>query len=100
MTHSAQGLPRVYIGGVDKEAAWNGIKQTGTDLSVGINLRAVEQKRLKEDLFVVSRALGVSGVYPPYIQMLVDHIWSSSNKGQIQYSLKNYQVAGGMEGVI
>jgi len=97
---SPQGLPRVYIGGVDKEAAWNGVKQVGTDLAVDINLRSVEQNRLKEDLFVVSRALGVSGVYPPYIQMLIDHIWTSSNKGQIQYTLKNYQVAGGMEGVV
>ena len=97
---SPQGLPRVYIGGVDKEAAWNGVKQVGMDLAVDINLRAVEQNRLKEDLFVVSRALGVSGVYPPYIQTLIDHIWSSSNKGQIQYTIRNYQVAGGMEGVI
>lgn len=97
---SFQGLPRVYIGGVDKEAAWNGVKEVCMDLDVSINLRAVEQNRLKEDLFVVSRVLGISGVYPPYIQMLIDHIWSSSNKGQIQYTLKNYQVAGGMEGVI
>ena len=97
---SPHGLPRLYIGGVDKESAWNGVKQVATDLSVGMNLRAAEQNRLSEDLFVASRAFGVSGVYPPYIQMLIDHIWSSSKKGQVRYTLKNYQVAGGMKGII
>jgi hypothetical protein len=32
--------------------------------------------------------------------MLIDHIWSLSEKGHTQYTLKNYQAAGGMEGVI
>ncbi|MCK4821859.1 hypothetical protein KA005_39200, partial [bacterium] len=97
---SPQGLPRAYIGGVDKDSAWNGVKQVATDLSVRINLRTVEENRFKEDLFIVSRVLGISGVYPPYVQMLIDHIWSSSKKGEIEYTLKNYQAAGGMEGVI
>ena len=97
---SPQGLPRLYIRGVDKEASWNGVKHVATDLSVDMNLRSVEENRLKDDLSVASRAFGVSGVYPPYIQMLIDHIWSSSNKGQIQYTLKNYQQAGAMKGII
>ena len=32
--------------------------------------------------------------------MLIEHIWSSSSQGQKPYSIKNYQEAGGMEGVI
>jgi hypothetical protein len=97
---SPQGLPRAYISGVDKEAAWKGVMQVATDLSVNTNLRTVEENRLKEDLFIASKVLGISGVYPPYIQMLIDHIWSSSKEGEIEYTLKNYQAAGGMEGVI
>ncbi len=97
---SPRGLPRAYVGGVDKNAAWKGVMQVATDLSVRIGLGTIEQNRLKEDLFIVSRALGISGVYPPYVQMFIDHIWSSSKKGKIEYIAKNYQAAGGMEGVI
>jgi hypothetical protein len=97
---SPQGLPRLYIRGVHKEASWNGVKQVATDLSVDMTLRLVEENRLKDDLLVASRAFGVSGIYPPYVQMLIDHIWSSSKKGKTQYTIKNYQQARGMKGII
>lgn len=97
---SPQGLPRVYIAGIDRDAAWSGVKQVASALSVSIDLRPVEEKRVKDDLFAASTPLGVPDVYPPYIQMLIDHLWSSSSKGQSQYTIKNYQATGGMEGVI
>lgn len=94
------GLPRVYIGGVNEDQAWNGVRQATQDLSVTIELRAIEQKRLKDDLIAASKPFGFSGVYPPHIQMLISHIWLSSEKGKVKYNLKKYQEVGGMEGVI
>jgi len=97
---SPQGLPRMYVGGIDKKEAWESIKQVCSDLSINIDLRDTGQKRLMEDLFIASKSFGQLDVYPPYIQMLVDHIWASSKKGKIKYNLKHYQETGGMEGVI
>ncbi len=63
-------------------------------------LRDVEEKRIPRDLLVSSSVAGFSGVYPPYLQMLIEHIWSSTQKAQKPYMIQNYQEAGGMEGVI
>jgi len=100
MSGSPNGLPRVYVGGINENQAWEGIEKTAQDLSINIKLRNTERLRLTKDLLVASRAAGLSDIYPPYIQMLDDHMWSSSKKGAGTYHLKHYQKAGGMEGVI
>lgn len=100
MSGSPRGLPRVYLRGINDDQAWEGIKKITQDLSINMNLREYEQLRIKRDLLVASQSAGFFAVYPPYIQMLVDHMWSASKKGTGAYQLKDYQEAGGMEGVI
>jgi len=97
---SPTGLPRVYLGGISAEKAWEGVIRTAQALSIDIRLQETEQNRIENDLLVSSYAIGFPKVYPPYIQMLVDNIWSSSKKEQGIYNFKQYQEAGGMEGVI
>ncbi|MDD1757106.1 MAG: DUF4062 domain-containing protein [Methanotrichaceae archaeon] len=97
---SPNGLPRVYLSGITKDEAWVGVRKAAQDLSIDIEVRPSEQKRIKNDLVVSSHALGLPDVYPPYIQMLMDHIWSSAERANGAYRISNYQQAGGMEGVI
>jgi hypothetical protein len=96
---SPQGLPRVYLGGVDKDQAWSGVEETVRDLSIRLILSNAQKERLKSDLVVASQAAGFAEVYPPYIQMLIDHVWKSS-ANQRRYTFEKYQNAGGMDGVI
>jgi hypothetical protein len=97
---SPKGLTRYYLSGINEDQAWQGIKKVAADLSVSFALRDVEEKRIARDLLVSSSAAGFSGVYPPYLQMLIEHVWSSTQKAQKPYRIENYQEAGGMEGVI
>lgn len=97
---SPQGLLRVYLQGINKDQAWEGVKKIAKDLSISIELNETEQIRVRNDLLVASQSLGFTDVYPPYIQMLVDHVWSSLNKARGKYYLKHYQEAKGMDGVI
>jgi len=94
------GLSRMYLGGLSEEKAWEGITRTAKDLSVNIKLRPSERARISRDLLVTSQAAGFPDVYPPYVQMLVDHMWASSQKMAGSYQLKEYQEAGGMEGIV
>jgi len=100
MSGSPRGLPRVYLRGINDDQAWEGIKKIAQDLNINMKLRDYEENRIKRDLLVASKSGGFFEVYPPYIQMLVDHMWSASKKGKGAYRLKDYQEAGGMEGVI
>lgn len=97
---SPHGLARVYLGGIERKQVWVGIETVVKDLSIKIRLRDVEEKRIINDLLVASQSLGVPNVYPPYIQMLIDHIWSTSKKTEGIYQLDHYQTIGGTEGVI
>ena len=97
---SPRGLPRVYISGINEDEAWRGVKRAAQDLSVDLRLCDYEEKRIKNDLLASGHAIGLFNVYPPHIQMLVDHIWSSSRKAGRAYTFKHYQESGGMEGVI
>jgi hypothetical protein len=97
---SPQGLPRVYLGGINEDGAWLGVTRMAHALGVRLRLSRPEQERLKSDLLAASRAMGLSDVYPPYLQMLADHIWSSASKEGASYHFKAYQAVAGMEGVI
>jgi hypothetical protein len=97
---SPLGLPRVYLSGISADQAWAGIQKTINDLAVTIKLTAPELTRIKRDLLLSSKSLGFQNVYPPYIQMLIDHIWTAAKKDRRIYQFKHYQAARGMEGVI
>ena len=57
--------------------------------------------RIQNDLAAAGRAAGFREVYPPHLQMLIDHIWSSAKTTpRREYRFKGYREAGGMEGII
>lgn len=97
---SPHGLSRVYLSGINEDEAWRGVIKAAQDLSVNLRLCTYEEKRIKNDLLASGHAMGLSNVYPPYLQMLVDHIWSLSKKANGTYTFKHYQESGGMDGVI
>jgi len=96
---SPQGLPRVYISGISSEEAWNSVKSACEDLKIKLNMSPAEEKKMGEELLSFSKTHGEEGVYPPYIQMLIDHIWQTIKQGSPSYSFANYRAAGGMESV-
>jgi len=96
---SPQGLPRVYVSGTSSEDAWNGVKSACQDLKIKLEISTQESLQMGNDLFSFSRSHGFEGVYPPYIQMLIDHAWQTVKAGHAAYTFADYEMAGGMEGV-
>jgi hypothetical protein len=96
---SPQGLPRVYVSGISAEEAWNSVKSTCQDLGVSLEMTPAQELQIGEELLSFSRTHGQEGVYPPYIQMLIDHAWQTIEAGKASYSLSDYMAAGGMERV-
>jgi hypothetical protein len=97
---SPKGLTRQYLNGIQEEEAWTGIRKVAQDLNIPLKLKPSEENEICKDLSVASKAIGIAGIYPPYIQIMIEHLWSSTQKGHNSYQLQNYQEAGGMEGVI
>lgn len=97
---SPKGLTRQYLNGIQEEEAWRGIRKVAQDLNIPLKLKPSEENEIIKDLSVASKAIGITGIYPPYIQIAIEHLWSSTQKGHNPYQVQHYQEAGGMEGVI
>lgn len=98
---SPRGFPRIYVTGVRPEAMWPGIRTFCDDLGVNLQLGPAEAQRISGDIVALSRELIYFGVYPPYIQMLLDCIWHSQNAdGVRRFSAAAYETAGGIVGII
>jgi hypothetical protein len=96
---SPAGLPRVYLGGMDPYEAWRGTQKTIQDLSLKVGLDPEDEDRIREDLLVSSRTIGYEGIYPPYVQMLIDHVWSMKDETD-GYGMKDYRRSGSISGII
>ncbi|TRZ76180.1 MAG: hypothetical protein D4R93_03720, partial [Deltaproteobacteria bacterium] len=99
ITGSPYGLPRLYIRGISLDQAWRGIEKTISDLKIRLNLKNSEKERIINDLAIASRAAGFQDVYPPYLQIFVDHVWLTKDTGG-KYNMKAYNKIGGMEGIV
>lgn len=97
---SPLGLARVYLGGVGVDSAWSGIVKTLRDLHIPIRISKAHSTTVKEALKRLSSSLGIDGVYPPYLQMFVDHVWRVGKHRARAYSIADYQTAGGIDGII
>jgi hypothetical protein len=95
---SALGLPRFYLNGLTIKDAWKSLNLAAHSLKTTLELRAEERERIMKDLLYQSKALGYPDIYPPYVQMTLDHFWTSSHDHK--YKFKSYQDVGGMEGII
>jgi len=99
MSGSPQGLARVYIAGIGVTEAWMTIENACHEFRIKLDLTDVEAIQIRKDLLASSARHGEEGVYPPYIQMLIDHLWWGTRDGATSYRMQNYLAAGGMEGV-
>lgn len=97
---SPLGLARVYLGGVGVDSAWSGIVKTLRDLHIPIRISKAQSTTVKEALKRSSSSLGIDGVYPPYLQMLIDHVWRVGKDRGRAYCIADYQTAGGTDGII
>ena len=100
ITGSASGLPRVYLTGLSVNEVENGIIKAAESLHVPIAISAPEWEVIKTDFVTASAAVGQTDVYPPHIQMLIEHIWKSTEKGKIPYTFEIYRKARGIDGIV
>jgi hypothetical protein len=96
---SPQGLARVYVAGLDADEAWKGIGSACRDLRITIRMAEDEKARLGSELQSFSASHGEQGVYPPYVQMLIDHMWRKLECKPGAYRFADYLESGAMDGV-
>jgi hypothetical protein len=100
MSGSPNGLPRVYLGGLHPDRLWKEIARALRDLSIPLKIRAGEADSIVADLLTASHGTGVDGAYPPYVQMLIDHLWKESQAGSVTITFAHYENAGRMTGIV
>ena len=96
---SAEGLARVYIRGINEPEAWMAVQSACDDLGARLELAKNEKLQLSKEVSSFSARHGEEGVYPPYIQILVDHMWQTAQTTSRAYRLADYLAAGGIEGI-
>ena len=96
---SPEGLARVYVAGISADEAWKSTESACKDLRIRLELAEAEKTQIRKDLRSFSATHGEEAVYPPYIQMLIDHIWRRVGNKSGTYRFEDYLAAGAMEGV-
>jgi hypothetical protein len=96
---SARGLARVYIGGLSHTRFWEQLNGICASLGITVELTDNEAARVLSDISMVSKNWAPSGLYPPYIQMLIDFMFSSRNASE-PFTFQGYQKAGAIFGVV
>jgi energy-coupling factor transporter ATP-binding protein EcfA2 len=96
---SPEGLARVYVAGIGASEAWKAVESACSDLRIKLELSEAEKAQMGKDLQSFSASHGEEGVYPPYIQMFIDHIWRKTGSKPGTYRFDDYLTSGAMEGV-
>jgi len=97
---SPAGLPRVYVSGISADEAWKSVRSASADLGAVLDLSEPESAQIRNDLQTFSGRQEPEGaVYPPYLQMFIDHVWRSLGNQSGTYRFDRYLAAGGMESV-
>jgi len=96
---SPAGLARLYIAGIDADGAWKSIDSASKDLEIKLELSDTEKTQIRNDLQSFSATHGSEGIYPPYVQMFIDHVWRIANNKLGTYRFEDYIASGSMEGV-
>ena len=96
---SPRGLARVYIGGLSVTNFWDQLRHVCDELGIEFRLTDVEAARILSDITVASRNWAPDRLYPPYIQMLIDFMFSSRGVGE-PFTFQVYQKAGAIFGIV
>ena len=99
ISSSPEGLARVYVAGLDVDEAWKGTESACRDLRIKLEMSKEEKAKILTDLLSFSARHGEQGVYPPYVQMLIDHIWRKLGSKPGAYMFEDYVDSGAMEGI-
>ena len=76
------------------------VSETCADLGTALDLSESEGDQIRKDLQAFSARQEPEGaVYPPYLQMFIDHVWRSLGNQPGSYRFDRYLAAGAMEGV-
>jgi len=94
---SPEGLPRTYLNPLNPDKARNVFDSTLTALGVKLDEGARSKPSLLEtmlgDLATESLVSGQSGIYPPFVQILIGHLFERKDKKGIYHS-QTYYAAG------
>jgi hypothetical protein len=90
----------VYVAGLHERDVWAAIEREATDLDICLTLHATEAAQIVNDLVTAAVALGFEGVYPPHVQMLIEHMWRVSKARNRNFTIEDYREAGGVQGII
>ena len=99
---AAEGLPRTYLGPLSRNAALATLKGSFSALGLRFHPKSDDSEFLRtllDDLETESKLNGYSGIYPPFIQMVLARFYAhSSNRRQI--NLDDYYNTGRSRGII
>jgi hypothetical protein len=95
---SPRGLARVYVEGLSVDTFWAQLRHVCEDLGISLKLTEAEATRVRDDMSLASTNWVRSGIYPPYIQMLIDFMFSSHDGGSFTFQL--YQNANAIFGIV
>ena len=94
---SPQGLPRTYLGPLGKHQARNVIESTLLALGMQLKEKTKSESSLLDtllaDLETESSLSGHSGVYPPFVQIVMAHFYEQKDNNGIYHS-QTYYSAG------
>ena len=90
MSGSASGLPRVYIGGLEQQHLWERIQSEALDLQISLKIEEAQSEQIVKDLRTAALAIGIEGIYPPHVQMFLDHLWKFSKITKTDFTLDEY----------
>jgi hypothetical protein len=94
---SPSGFPRIYVSGLEPPLVWRGIKAFCKSLNIRLQVSPDEADAICRDTLNLSRELSQSTIYPPYVQMLLDYVWHSTDR---QFTFGTYQHGGSATGIV
>ncbi|MCX6376226.1 MAG: hypothetical protein NTU88_09395, partial [Armatimonadetes bacterium] len=98
---SAAGLPRMYLNPLDRSSAQDALKDALSRAKVGLQPYDTLTKRIVDDIETETRKLGhSSGVYPPYLRMMVETAIASAADTQGVFLQNSYDELGGAGKII
>jgi hypothetical protein len=96
---SPRGLARIYIGGLDSTGFLDQLKRVCDELQISIGMSNDELARVLNDLRVASKNWTPTGLYPPYVQMLIDFMFSARGQGE-PFRFQTYENSGRIFGIV